>query len=166
MITTALLPIRNMVGTDWDKLDNGLWLTGSSDTHIPFENVLSDKIITYLMNLELNILSYTTHYQQFFFRVVGYGAYTFNAYPEGVRVLDQIDELVLELSVRIDEKRFAIVDKHEALRMIAQLMLDSIPQYLFHRTDFDGKKFYDDILPIIKPIADGTRTFQDEEFPM
>ena len=45
-------------------------------------------------------------------------------------------------------------------------MLDSIPKYLFHRNDFDGKKFYDDVLPILQPIADGTRTFQDEEFPL
>jgi len=37
---------------------------------------------------------------------------------------------------------------------------------LFDREDFDGKRFYEDILPIVQPIADGTRTFQEEEFPL
>lgn len=165
MITTELLPIRSMVGTDWKKINQGLFLIDSSDKNVPRENLFSNKIIIYLLNTELNILNYTTQYPKFFFRVVSNGI-SWYPYPEGVRVLDQIDELVLELSVHIDRDRFATVDKHEALRMIAQLMLNSIPKYLFNRTDFDGQKFYDDILPIIKPIADGNRTFQDEEFPM
>jgi len=165
MRTEKLLPIRQMQGTDWDKHRKGISLAGSADMAVPFKNSISDRIIIYLLNAELNIVNYTS-YEGFSFHIVAYVDKGFTPPPKGVWILDQIDELILELCVHIDAPRFAKVDKHEALQMIAQLMLDSIPKYLFNRTDFNGEKFYEDILPIIQPIADGSRRFRDEEFPL
>ena len=166
MIVGELLPIRTMQIPDWKKHHNGLSVTGSRDRHIPSANSLSKLVIEYVLNAELNIINYTNLYDKFCFDIVAYVDKGFTPAPKGVWVLDQIDELILELCVHIDAPRFAKVDKHEALQMIAQLMLDSIPKYLFNRTDFNGEKFYEDILPIIQPIADGSRRFRDEEFPL
>jgi len=166
MRTTELLPINQMEIPDWDKIRSGFGFSGESDSPVPSENAFSSEIINYLLNTQLHISNYTDHYQGFSFGVIAHVWDRFIPVSEGVDIYDQIDELVLNLDVKIDGKRFAKVDKHQALRMIAQLMLDSIPKYLFHRKDFDGQKFYDDVLPILQPIADGTRTFQDEEFPL
>ncbi len=165
MIVEELLPIRRMQIPDWKKHYQGLSMTGTRDIHVSSANFLSKLIIEYLLNAELNIVNYTNRYDKFYFDIVAYLKIGTPS-PEGISVLDQIDELVLELCVHIDAPRFAKVDKHEALQMIAQLMLDSIPKYLFNRTDFNGEKFYEDILPIIQPIADGSRRFRDEEFPL
>ncbi len=165
MILEELLPIRGMQIPDWEKHYRGLSMTGARDIHVPSANSLSKSIIEYVLNAQLNISNYT-RYDSFSFHIVAYVDTGFTPTPEGVKVLDQIDELVLRLCVHIDAPRFAKVNKHQALRMIAQLLLDSVPKYLFDREDFDGKKFYKDILPIVQPIADGTRTFQDVEFPL
>jgi len=166
MIIGEILPIRHMRGTDWNKIRSGFGFSGQRDSAVPTENGLSNLIIEYLLNTKLDISDYTNQYQKFSFGVIAHVRPRFIPAFEGIEILDQIDELVLNLEVKIDGKRFAKVDKHQALQMIAQLMLDSIPKYLFHRKDFDGQKFYDDVLPILQPIADGTRTFQDEEFPL
>jgi len=166
MKVTELLPINQMEIPDWDKIRSGFGFSGTKDAPIPIENVFSSEIINYLLNTQLHISSYTSYYQKFSFGVIAHVWERLIPVEEGVEILDQIDELVLNLEVKIDGKRFAKVNKHQALQMIAQLMLDSIPKYLFHRKDFDGQKFYDDVLPILQPIADGTRTFQDEEFPL
>jgi len=166
MIVEELLPIRKMEISHWDSIFSGFVMTGEHDIAIPRANVFSDQIIGYLLNTELNILDYTNQYDKFYFHIASYAKFSSNVYPEGISVLDQYGTIVLELSVLIDGQQFAKVNKHEALQMIAQWMLASVPKYLFHRADFDGQKFYDDILPILKPIADGTRTFQEEEFPL
>jgi len=166
MTVTELLPINQMEKEDWNKIHSGFVLSGEKDAPVPIENAFSGQVIEYLLNTKLDISDYTNQYQKFTFGVIAIAKPSIIFRYEGIEILDQIDELVLNLEVKIDGKRFAKVDKHQALQMIAQLMLDSIPKYLFHRKDFDGQKFYDDVLPILQPIADGTRTFQDEEFPL
>jgi len=166
MIVKELLPIRSMEIPDWDKIHSGFIISGESDAPVPIENPFSGQIIKYLLNRKLDISDYTDKYDKFCFYAYAIANPSMVFRPEGVFEIDQYGTILLDLRVKINGKKFAKVNKHEALRMIAQLMLDSIPNYLFHRTDFDGQKFYQDILPIITPIADGIRTFQEEEFPL
>jgi len=167
MIVAEFLPIRSMEIPDWDKIRSGFVISGQKDAPVPLQNSFSSQIIEYLLNTRLHISNYTDKYDSFHFYVYALADPSpFIHNPKGIFILDRINELGVELRVAVDGKKFAKVDKHQALRMIAELMLDSIPKYLFHRADFDGQKFYGDILPIIKPIADRTRTFQDEEFPI
>ncbi len=166
MIVTELLPIKKMTREDWLQIHTGFVIGSSGSDVVPFENVLSSKVIQYLLNTNLSLSNYTNNYQDFYFNALSFVNKGMIRRPNKVNILDQQIMMVLELEVNIDVNRLISANKHEALQMIAQLMLDSIPQYLFNRTDFDGQKFYDDILPIIKPIADGIRTFQDEEFPL
>lgn len=166
-LTENILPVKEMLGTDWDIIFSGFVISIKRDWLTPTENGFAGQILEYLFNTELNVSDYT-QYQEFHFSPTVYIAEPFVRYPEGVNLLDQgYENLVCDLEVyMLDAKRFAKVNKHEALRMIAQLLLNSIPKYLFDRDDFDGKKFYEDILPIVQPIANGTRTFREEEFPL
>ena len=118
MITTELLPIRQMQGTDWDKICSGFSFSGEIDEPVPHENMLSEVIIKYLLNTELHISNYTPYYQGFSFGVIARVWESFLPVEEGVEILDQIDELVLDLEVKIDGQRFAKVDKYEALRWL------------------------------------------------
>lgn len=161
-----ILPIRGMTNENWKKIHSGFVITGSRDWLVPQENAFGEQIIEYLLNTELSLSNYTK-YDKFCFHVTTYIAEPFFRHPEGIKLVDEYDITWINLEVYMpDAKRFAKVNKHEAFRMIAQLLLDSIPKYLFDRDDFDGKKFYEDILPIVQPIADGTRTFREEEFPL
>ncbi len=167
MITTpSILPLKAMKGEDWNKIFSGFVINSTADWHTPQENIFSEQILTYLLNERLFLSNYSD-YQVFCFCSTIHIAQPIFYYPEGIRIIDEYQEVWIHLEVYMpDAQQFANATKHQALRMIAQLMLDSIPNYLFHRTDFDGQKFYHDILPILKPIADGIRTFRDEEFPL
>ena len=166
MIVEELLPIKKMTRDDWYQIHTGFVIGSSGSDVVPHENTFCGHVIEYLLNTNLKLSSYTNNYREFHFNALSFLNKGMIRRPNKVNILDQQIMMVLELEVSLDVPRLINVNKHEALQMIAQLMLDSIPQYLFNRTDFDGQKFYDDILPIIKPIADGIRTFQDEEFPL
>jgi len=165
-VTKEILPIRTMLGKDWKKIDAGFVIAGSRDSHIPQENSFSKQIIRYLLNTQLVISNYT-EYDKFSWYLMARVESAFDFRANEVSVISEYEETYLRLNIYwFEAQELARANKHEALQIYAQLLLDSVPKYLFHRTDFDGEKFYEDILPIVKPIADGTRTFQEEEFPL
>ena len=165
MITTELLPTGNMLGKDWRKIYAGISVTSSRDWHIPKENHFSLKILHYLINTQLHISNYTTYSKLNWHLEVRVGAPYHH--DNEVTVISEYGETYLMFWLHwLDAHTMAKANKHQALQLFAQIFLDSVLKHLFNRDDFDGEKFYQDVLPIVKPIADGTRTFKDEEFPM
>ena len=165
MITTELLPIRNMLGKDWKKIYAGLTMSCSRDWHMASENSFALKILHYLLNTQLHISNYTAYSKLIWDLEMRIGSPYF--YPDEAVVISEYGETYLMLNLYwLDAHAMAKANKHQALQIFAQIFLDSIPKHLFNRDDFDGEKFYQDVLPIVKPIADGTRVFKDEEFPM
>jgi len=150
-IIQDILPIRTMVSKDWKQIHEGFVITSSTDWHIPKENKFSEQIIGYLLNTQLQLVDYAK-YDEFCFDVMLRIQPPIFYHPKGIKIITEYGETWIRLEVYMPNTQcFAQVDKHEAL---------------FDRDDFDGKKFYEDILPIVQPIANGTRTFREEEFPL
>jgi len=146
------------------NLFQGFILYATVSTGVPLPNSLTSRILKTIINTNLSFKDYTQVYDEFLFDAVAvlpkYGL------PRENKLMTfwEDGEHFIRIRHNLDVERFQKADRHEALRMIAELLLECVEIYLLDRKDFDGQKFYDDLKPLLLPIIDGSRTFQEADF--
>lgn len=144
---------------------HGFIINSTMSSGVPMENVFTDQVIERILRENLSLKNYTTEYTDFLFNGMAMLLPHFTqGYENEIRIISDEYGHTLNIRHHLDVERFRKADRHEALRMNAQLLLECVEIYLFDRDDFDGKKFHEDLKPLLLPIINGTRKFQDSDF--